>query len=185
MARVIVFNQVSVDGLFSAPDGDLSWAHRHDPEWNDFVGKNAGGRGRLLFGPVTYDMMVAYWPTPAAAKNDSAVAAGMNELPKLVFSRTLKDVTWKNTTLVRGELEASVRALKKDKGDDIVILGSGSIVAQLANARLIDEYQLITVPVVLGRGRTLFDGVDGPLPLRRIRSRTFENGNVLNCYEPG
>lgn len=185
MARVIVFNQVSVDGLFATPDGDVSWAHRHDPEWNDFVGKNAGGGGRLLFGRVTYDMMVAYWPTPAAAKNDPAVAAGMNALPKIVFSRTLKNVSWNNTTLVKDDLEAEVRKLKKDKGEDIVILGSGSIVAQLTNARLIDEYQLITVPVVLGHGRSLFDGVAGPLPLRRVRSRTFENGNVLNGYEPG
>jgi len=182
MARVIVFNQVSVDGLFSTPDGDVSWAHRNDPEWNDFVGKNAGGGGRLLFGRVTYDMMVAYWPTPAAAKNDPAVAAGMNNMTKIVFSRTLKDVAWKNTTLVKGDLEAEVRELKKDKGEDIVILGSGSIVAQLAASGLIDDYQFMVCPVILGSGRTLFDGISGRPGLNLANSRTFKNGKVLLHY---
>jgi dihydrofolate reductase len=185
MPRVVVFNSVSVDGYFTTPDGDVTWAHKNDPEWNAFVGENAGGAGRLLFGRVTYDMMVSYWPTPAAAKNDPAVAEGMNNLQKIVVSRTLDKVTWKNTTLLKGDLATGVRKLKKEPGDDLVILGSGSIVAQLARADLIDEYQLITVPVVLGKGRTLFEGIDDPLALTRTRSRTFENGNVLNCYEPG
>ncbi len=185
MPRVVVFNSVSVDGFFTTPDGDLTWAHKNDPEWNAFVGENAGGSGRLLFGRVTYDMMVSYWPTPAAAKNDPAVAEGMNNLQKIVVSRTLDKVAWKNTTLLKGDLATGVGKLKKEPGDDLVILGSGSIVGQLARAALIDEYQLITVPVVLGKGRTLFEGIDESLALRRTRSRTFENGNVLNCYEPG
>ena len=92
MPRVVVFNSVSVDGFFTTPDGDLTWAHKNDPEWNAFVGENAGGSGRLLFGRVTYDMMVSYWPTPAAAKNDPAVAEGMNNLQKIVVSRTLDKV---------------------------------------------------------------------------------------------
>ena len=186
MASVIVFNQVSVDGFFTTLDGDLSWAHNaDDPEWNDFVAGNAKGNGRLLFGRVTYDMMVSFWPTPAAAKAYPDVAEGMNNLPKIVFSRTLDKVSWKNTRLVKGDLEKEVRAMKQEPGADIVILGSGTIVAQLARENLIDEYQLITFPVVLGKGRTLFDGLDDPLPLKRSRTRTFRNGNVLICYEPG
>jgi dihydrofolate reductase len=186
MAKVVVFNSLSVDGYFKAPDGDISWAHAaDDPEWNEFVGGNARGGGRLLFGRVTYQMMASYWPTPQAAQDNPAVADGMNDLPKLVFSRTLDKVTWKNTKLLKGDLADEMRKLKQDPGDDVVILGSGSIVAQLARDNLIDEYQLITVPVVLGRGKTLFDGVDHQLPLKRTRTRAFKNGNVLVCYEPG
>ena len=185
MAKVVVFNSISVDGYFKSPDGDLGWAHRaDDAEWNEFVAGNAQGGGRLLFGRVTYDMMVAYWPTPMAAKNDPAVAEGMNNLQKVVFSRTLKKVTWKNTRLVSGDLGKEVRALKKEPGDDLVILGSGSIVAQLARENLIDEYQLITVPVVLGKGKTLFEGLEDELPLKQMKTRAFKNGNVLVCYQP-
>ena len=105
MAKVIVFNSVSIDGYFTGPDGDLSWAHRaDDPEWNEFIGGNAKGDARLLFGRVTYEMMASYWPTPMAAQNDPVVAEGMNKLPKIVFSRTLSKVTWNNTKLLKGDL---------------------------------------------------------------------------------
>jgi dihydrofolate reductase len=71
MAKVVVFNSVSIDGYFTGPDGDLSWAHRaDDPEWKEFISGNAKGNARLLFGRVTYEMMVNYWPTPMAAQND-------------------------------------------------------------------------------------------------------------------
>jgi dihydrofolate reductase len=86
---------------------------------------------------------------------------------------------------VNADLAGEVRAIKKEPGDDLVILGSGSIVAQLARENLIDEYQLITVPVVLGKGKTLFEGLDDELPLKRTKTRAFRNGNVLVCYEPG
>jgi len=186
MAKVVVFNSVSVDGYFKTPDGDISWAHAaDDPEWNEFVGSNAQGGGRLLFGRVTYEMMASYWPSPQAAKDNPVVAEGMNNLEKIVFSRTLDKVTWKNTRLVKRDLGKEVRKLKDEAGDDVVILGSGTIVAQLARENLIDEYQLITFPVVLGRGKTLFDGLEQKLALKRTRTRAFKNGNLLVCYEPG
>jgi dihydrofolate reductase len=186
MARLHVFNSISVDGYFKSPDGDLGWAHQaDDAEWNEFVGSNAQGGGRLLFGRVTYEMMASYWPTPMAAQNDPVVAEGMNKLPKIVFSRTLNKVTWNNTKLLKGDLAKEVRAMKDAPGADVMIFGSGTIVAQLARENLIDEYQLITVPVVLGKGKGLFDGLDHPLTLKRTKTRAFKNGNVLACYEPG
>ena len=186
MAKVMVFNQVTVDGFFTTLDGDISWAHAaHDPEWNAFISDNAKGNGRLVFGRKTYEMMVSYWPTPAAAKKDPVVAEGMNRLPKIVFSRTLEKVAWENTKLVKGDLTNEVRKLKDEPGDDLVIMGSGTVVAQLARENLIDEYQLITFPIVLGKGRTLFEGVAKPLSLKRTTTRTFKNGNVLVCYEAG
>ena len=113
-----------------------------------------------------------------------AVAEGMNRLQKYVFSRTLKAVTWQNTTLLRGELVSEVRRLKGEPGSGIVILGSGSLVAQLAPAGLIDEIQIVVIPTVLGSGRTMFEGMTQPVPLRLKSSRAFKNGNVVLSYEP-
>ena len=186
MPRLVVFNQITLDGYFSGKTGDFSWAHRgsDDAEWTEFVGGNASGGAVLLFGRVTYQLMASYWPTPMAAANDPVVAAGMNSMPKVVFSRTLKEASWSNTRLVNGDLAGKVRRMKQAPGPDMAILGSGSIVAQLAEAGLIDHYQLVVNPVVLGAGRTLFEGVNRPLNFRLATSRVFRNGKVLLEYEP-
>jgi dihydrofolate reductase len=184
MRKLSVFNSVSLDGYFTDRDGDVKWAHRPDPEWDAFVEANAEGEGSLLLGRVTYEMMAAYWPTPAAMENDPVVARRMNELPKLVCSRTLDEVAWSNTRLIRGDLVTEIRALKQAPGAGITILGSGSIVSQLTQAGLIDEYQFVVIPVVLGEGRTLFEGVKERVSLRLLESRAFRNGNVYVRYQP-
>jgi dihydrofolate reductase len=166
--------------------GDMRWAHRDDSDaaWNRFVSGNAQGGGVLLFGRVTYDLMASYWPTPLAAKASPIVAERMNALPKVVFSRTMGKAAWNNTKVVKGRLAAAVRKMKREPGADMVILGSGTIVSQLTDARLIDEYQIVVVPIVLGSGRTLFEGVKKPVHLTLKKSRAFRNGNVVLCYEP-
>lgn len=185
MSKITVFNSVSLDGYFTGENGDLSWAHRgDDKEWNEFVSNNASGEGGiLLFGRVTYEMMVAFWPTPAASKNLPEVAKGMNEKKKIVVSRTLKSANWQNTKVV-SDLIPYVRSLKPESGDDTVILGSGKIVSQLAEHDLVDAYQIVVLPIVIGKGRTMFDGVDRNISMRMTGSRTFKNGNVFNTYEP-
>ena len=112
MRKLTVFNQVSLDGFIADARGDMSWAHKDDPEWNAFAAENAGGEGVLVFGRVTYDLMVKYWPTPAALKNAPAVAAGMNRMQKVVFSRKMKEASWQNTTLVKRDIAAAVRHMK-------------------------------------------------------------------------
>ena len=184
MRKVIAFEQVSLDGFFVDGKGDMSWAHKRDPEWIAFAGSNASGDGALLFGRVTYEMMASFWPTPLAMQSMPAVAEGMNRMPKIVFSRTLEKASWTNTTLVKGDPAAHVRKLKQEPGPDLVILGSGSIVSQLAEARLIDELQIVVNPIVLGKGRTLFGGVKEKIGLKRTQSRAFGNGNVVLSYEP-
>ena len=184
MRKLTVFNSVSVDGYFCTADGEMSVFHQDDPEWNEFVSGNAGGNGTLLFGRITYQMMASFWPTPMAAQMMPEVAAGMNRMPKYVFSRSLDHVDWENTTLLKGDLIEEVGKLKQQDGPDIVILGSGDVVAQLAEAGLIDEFQVVVNPVALGAGRTMFEGVDSPIALRLIHSRTFANGNVVLCYQP-
>lgn len=189
MAKILVFNSVSLDGYFTDANHDMSWAHRdpNDTEWNEFVSANASGgasgRGAILLGRVTYEMMAGFWPTPAAMEMMPEVAKGMNEMTKIVFSRSMKKAAWSNTKLVKGDLVAEVKKLKQaDK--DMVILGSGTIVSQLTQARLIDAYQVVVVPIVLGSGRTMFEGVRDRLPLKRANTRSFKNGNVVLSYEP-
>jgi dihydrofolate reductase len=186
MRRLTVFNNVSLDGYFVDAKGGMDFAYRNadDPEWKEFVSGNASGNGALLFGRVTYDMMASFWPTPQAKATMPAVADGMNRMAKYVVSRTMTDADWSNTTVLGGELVSAVRALKRSEGPDMVILGSGSIVAQLAPARVIDEYQLVVKPVVLGGGRSMFAGLPAPVELKPTRTRTFGNGSVLLCYEP-
>lgn len=185
MRRIGMFNSVSLDGYFVDGRGDISWAHRgDDAEFRAFTNENASGGGMLLFGRVTYEMMASFWPTPAAAEQMPVVAKQMNEMPKLVASRTLGKPTWANSTVMKGDLVAAIRKLKAEPGPDITIMGSGTVVAQLAAAGLIDEYAFVFQPVVLGNGRTLFEGVDNRPALKRTRHRAFGNGAVFMAYEP-
>jgi dihydrofolate reductase len=186
MRKLIVFNHVSLDGYFVDMNGDMSWAKadHQDVEWNSFVAENASGGGALVFGRITYELMASFWPTPFAIESMPVVAAGMNSMPKVVFSRTLDQASWNNTTLVKGDPAEEMRKIKRSPGEDMAILGSGRIVSQLAQERLIDEYQIVVNPVVLGAGRTLFDGAKQNLSLKLTKTRAFGNGNVLLCYEP-
>lgn len=184
MRKLTVFNQISLDGYFTDKKGDMSWAHKQDPEWNEFVSNNSKSGGELLFGRVTYQMMESFWPTPAAAQSFPEVADQMNKLPKVVFSRTMDEAKWNNTRLIKGNLAEEVRKLKQEDGDQMVIMGSGTIVSQLAADGLIDEYQMVMNPIVLGDGRTLFDGLEQKLNLKCTETRTFSNGNVLLTYKP-
>jgi dihydrofolate reductase len=186
MRKLIVFNNVTLDGYFTGVNGDLSWVDKNnqDEEWNAFVEENALGGGVLLFGRVTYEMMAGYWPSSMARENDPVVAENINQMPKFVFSRTLDQLAWQNTRLIKGDIVLAVRMMKDEPGPDMAILGSGSIVSQLADEGLIDEFQIVVNPVAIGSGRTMFEGIKEKINLKLIKSRTFNNGNVLLCYEP-
>jgi dihydrofolate reductase len=186
MRKLIAFNHVTLDGYFVGPNGDFSWARKgnDDPEYSAFVAENASGGGQLLFGRITYELMASYWPTPIADQHDPAVAKGMNSMSKVVFSRTLTLASWNNTRLVKGEIVSEIRKMKNESGPGMAILGSGSIVSQLAQENVIDEYQMIVDPVALGKGRSMFDGINAPLNLKLAKTRTFANGKVYLCYEP-
>jgi dihydrofolate reductase len=186
MQNLIVFNNVTVDGYFVDSNGSMGWAHaqKQDDEWNAFVAENSKGNGTLLFGRVTYDLMASYWPTPMAAQQNPLVAARMNALSKIVFSRTMDKASWANTKLLKGDLADEVRNLKNQPGEGMAILGSGTIVTQLAQEGLIDEFQFVTNPLVLGKGRTMFEGIKDVLRLKLTKSRAFGNGCVVTWYEP-
>ena len=185
MRTLSVFNSVSLDGYFTDANNDLSWAHAYggDPEYGAWIGENArSGGGVLVFGRKTYDMMVSYWPTPQAKKDMPVVADGMNKASKIVFSRRLEHSSWENTRMIKGDAVAAMKKLKAESGPDLVVMGSGQIVAQLAAAGLVDRYTLPVVPVVLGKGRTMFDGVEKRFDLTLTGTRSFKNGIVVLSY---
>jgi dihydrofolate reductase len=178
-----VFNNVSIDGYFTDEAGDMSWAHDMDPEWTKFMSTNASGDAELLFGRKTYEMMARFWPTKEAAQAMPDVARSMNRMRKTVFSHTLESADWENSRVAKTDLATEVRRMKSEAGPGLLILGSGEIVAQLTQAGLIDAYQLVVVPIVLGSGRTLFEGVTGRPRLKVTQTRAFRNGNVVGWYE--
>lgn len=180
-----VFNHLSLDGYFSGPGGDISWFKSAiDAEFQEFSSASVGGADLMLFGRVTYEMMASYWPTPAATQQNPVVAEGMNRTPKIVFSRTLTRATWSNTRIVKNHVAAEIRKLKAEPGKGLVLLGSGSLIAQLAPQGLIDSFSCMLNPVALGAGKTMFAGIAEQLALKLMSTRTFKNGNVLLNYEP-
>jgi dihydrofolate reductase len=123
MRKLIVFNHVSLDGYFTDAQGDMSFARNDHPdaEWDAFVASNASGGGLILFGRITYELMASFWPTPFAAETMPLVAERMNNLPKVVFSRTLDEASWNNTRLVKRDLIGEIRRMKNEPGEDMVI----------------------------------------------------------------
>lgn len=186
LRRLNAFMQISLDGYSCDPRGDMSFAHKppEDAEWRQFVTENASNGGMLLFGRRTYEMMAAWWPTPMAAQAMPEVAARMNAMPKVVFSRTLRAAHWTNATVVNDDPVRTVRRMKGETGLDMTILGSGSIVTQLAGAGLVDTFQIVVNPVALGAGKSLLAGLAKPLGLRLTNARVFANGSVVLWYAP-
>jgi dihydrofolate reductase len=129
-------------------------------------------------------MMARYWPTATAIKNDPIVAEGMNKADKIVFSRTLKKVEWNNTRLVKENIVEEIKNLKQMPGKDMTLLGSGSVLTQFAGQGLIDEYQIMVDPVIIGDGTSIFKGITHRLDLKLTMTRTFNSGVVLLCYQP-
>jgi dihydrofolate reductase len=183
MRKLNVFNLMTLDGYIAGQGGDISW-HNVDEEFQELAKQASNSGNTLLFGRVTYELMAGYWPTLEAIKNDPIVAAGMNKSEKIVFSRTLGKVNWNNTRLVKDDMVAEVQKLKQQSGKGLTVLGSGSIISQLAQEGLIDEYNIILNPVILGKGKTMFEGVKDKIGLKLIGTRTFRNGNVHLKYEP-
>lgn len=182
--RLNVFNFVTLNGYFEGPKkGDVSW-HKSGAEENKYAADMLKSGNTLLFGRVTYEQMVSYWPTPAAVKNNPILAERMNSAEKIVFSRKLKKVEWNNTRLMKNNIEKEIKKMKQLPGKDMTLLGSGSILTQFAERGLIDEYQFMVDPVVISKGTSTFKGIKDKLDLKLITTRTFKSGVVLLCYQP-
>src|ERR1041385_3274587 len=184
MRKLSVFNFVTLNGYFKGANGDISW-HRHGTEENEYAAESLESESTLLFGRVTYEMMASYWPTPIAIKNDPIVAEEMNNAEKIVFSRTLKNAEWNNTSIMKDNIVEAIKKMKSDSSKtakDMTILGSGSIVCQFAEHGLIDEYQFMVDPVVIGNGTPIFSNIKNKLDLKLTSTKIFKSGVVLLCY---
>jgi dihydrofolate reductase len=183
MRKVIASIYVSLDGFFAGPNGEIDW-FVWDEETAQYSKDLLHSIDTILFGRVTYELMARYWPTADPATEDPVIIDAMNNLPKIVFSKTLEKVAWNNTKLVKGNIADEVAALKQKPGTDIVIYGSGSIVSTLAQRGLIDEYLIFVNPIVLGSGKPLFKGMKDRLNLKLQKTRIFKNGVILLYYRP-
>jgi dihydrofolate reductase len=156
MRKIIMFENVSLDGYFAGPNGEIDWfvAHPGNQEDNGFAIDSIKSTDTLLFGRVTYELMASYWPTADAMKNSPILAERMNNLPKIVFSRTLDNVKWQNTSLVKDNIEGEIEKMKNQSGKNMAILGSGSIVSSFGQRGLIDEYSFMVNPIILGDGQS-------------------------------
>lgn len=183
MRKIIFQNMISLDGYFEGPNRELDW-HRVDGEFNDYAAQMLDEVDTLLFGRVTYELMASYWPTPAAMTDDPVIAAKMNGLQKVVFSRTLDRADWNNTQLVKGDAATEIRRLKQLPEKDIAIFGSSDLTVSVMDAGLVDEYRIFVSPVFLGGGKTLLQGLRTRLNLHLVSSRIFKSGVALLCYQP-
>ena len=183
MGKLSVFNFVTLNGFYKGANEDISW-HRHGAEESEYAATGANSESVLLFGRVTYEMMVAFWPTAAAHQSMPDVAAGMNRSEKIVFSKRLENVEWENTKLIKHNIVKEIKKRKETSDKNMTILGSGSIVSQFAEAGLIDEYQIMVDPIALGQGTPLFEGIKANLELVLTGSKVFKSGTILLSYQP-
>jgi dihydrofolate reductase len=182
MRKLIIFNMLTLDGFFEGPKGEIDW-HNVDEEFNEFADEQLGSADLLVFGRVTYEGMASYWPTEAGLKDDPIIADRMNKISKLVISRTLKTAEWQNTRLVKENVAEEFSKLKEQTGKNMFIFGSANLGLSLTKLGLIDEYRIIINPVVLGQGKSMFEGIGDRLYLKLISTRNFKSGNVLLSYE--
>jgi len=141
----------------------------------------------LLYGRTTYQLMESYWPAvaqdPKSGKADREFALLIDNIQKIVYSRTLKNVVWKNSILKKEIVPEEVRELKRQAGKNLVV-GSPSSIVAFMKLGLVDELQLCVNPVILGKGLTLFRNITDRIVLKLLKTRTFAGGNVLFYYEP-
>lgn len=193
MRRIIAFDRVSADGYFAAPDGNLDWVVQ-DSELDKTAAAaaKAAGPGTLLFGRKTYEMFESFWPNqlddsgtaqnphgPGRSAEMHDLAVNINDAEKIVFSRTMKEPTWKNSRVIREFDPKQVEAMKKEAGKDMMIFGSGEIASQLTEHGLIDEYQFIVSPVVLGSGKNLIKDVKDCARLDLLECKPYSSGNIM------
>ncbi len=182
MRKLSSFTFLSLNGYYKGINEDTSW-HRHGDEENKYSETSLKSNNILLFGRTTYEMMHSFWPTPMAAEMFPVVASGMNDAEKIVFSNSLQSFQWNNSRIINGDIVDKISLLKATEGNDLTILGSGSIVKQFSEAGLIDTYQIMIDPVALGKGTSLFEGMKNKLDLKLVDTRVFNSGTVLLIYQ--
>jgi dihydrofolate reductase len=186
MGKLIVSMMTSLDGFIEGPNRELDWT-LEGPEFDEYCEDMLERTDTMLFGRVSYEMMVRYWPAAEVKPRSPAearLARQMNARPKVVLSRTLDRAEWNNTQVVRDGVADQIRALKERATKNIMVFGGAGVIASVRKAGLVDEYRVIVHPVVLGRGTPLFTDVSERFSLRHTRTTRFVMGLDLLYYEP-
>ncbi len=186
MRKIIASIFLSLDGFMVGPNEDMSWVmDNFNDEMGVYAANLMASMDTVMLGRVTYEIMNKVWPFQTEATWPGATR--MNAVRKIVFSRTLDKVEWgkfENARLVRDIFPDGINNIRKQPGENMVIYGSGSIVQAFTRFGLIDEYQLLVHPVVLGQGKLLFKDIPQPVSLNLIKSEKYKNGVVVLYYEP-
>jgi len=159
-----------------------------DDEIHQHYSELLSSTGTLLYGRITYQLMESYWPTvvknPTGIKSTDEFAVAIDNIPKIVFSRTMKNVEWKTAKLAKGGIKEEVLELKQQAGKDILV-GSRSLIVTLMNLNLIDEFQLCVQPIILGNGSIpLLKNINDRINLKLLKTKTFRCGAITHYYEP-
>jgi dihydrofolate reductase len=175
---VVLLMSVSIDGFVAGPHGHAGALPEPD-ELKRWKLERIRQAGTHIMGRVTYEEMAAHWPT-----STDDYAAPMNEIPKVVFSKTLDEATWPESSIARGELADEIATLRRQPGGEIIAWGGAGFAQSLSRAGLVDEYVLVIHPVAFGGGLPMFRDLPNALQLKLLEARTFDNGTVLHIYEP-
>jgi dihydrofolate reductase len=180
MRRLILQTGLSIDGYVAALDGSHPWGYaKQDEATTRWVLESVWGAGAHLMGRVTYEEMAATWPI-----SDSEFARPMNEIPKVVFSKTLERAEWPETRIARGDVREEIEGLKREPGNDLIAYGGATFAQALSRFGLVDEYRLMIQPAALGAGLPLFKDLPGPLHLELIEAETHATGVAIHVYRP-
>jgi dihydrofolate reductase len=179
MRKIISFMHISLDGFVAGPNGEMNWI-KVDQEIFDHVGKRIGEGDTALYGRVTYQMMEGYWPTaadkPNASKHDIEHSKWYSKVHKVVLSRTMKEKSLVNTTIINDNLSERINEIKQGPGNDILLFGSPTATHALIQLNLIDGYWLFVNPIILGQGIPLFTGIKEKIKLQLLTTRQFTCG---------
>jgi len=181
MRKLIAAINMSLDGFCDHT------AMIADDEIHQHYNELLSNADTLLFGRITYQLMESYWPTvvknPTGNKPTDEFAVLIDNISKIVFSHTLKNVDWKNIKLAKGGIKEEVLELKQQAGKNI-LAGSPSLIGTLMQLDLIDEYQLCVQPIILGNGLRLFKNINDRINLKLIKTKIFGSGSITLYYEP-
>jgi dihydrofolate reductase len=189
MRKVLLWIGMSLDGFTSGTDEQLDWLVplAIKPEPNAHYERLRKRCDTILLGRVNYEGFLGYWPRvkddPKASRNDVEISRFLDDVPKVVFSRTLREVTWKNARLAKGDAAEEVAALKRAPGKDLLIQNSTRLTQSLLAAGLVDELHMIIAPAALGAGRALFAGLPRRIDLGLAELTRFGDGAFIAHYD--
>lgn len=188
MRKLKLQMHVTVGGFVAGPNGELDWM-TSDWDWDDdlknYVNEIHDSVDCIIMGRKMTEGFITYWTSRVAnPETADALAHKMVDTPKIVFSKTLESVEWENTELAKGDLVQEITELKKQPGNDIIVYGGAGFVSSLIKEGLIDEYNFFVNPVALGKGMTIFNGLEDKTNLTLVKTKAFDCGIVLLCHEP-